>query len=148
MIWVRLAKDNDLEYVKELIRDNDCKRFSELDKILVGEIDGQIISTASLKIIENIGLMHTLFVKENFRNQHIGDMTARAIINLADNKDLETLYYLCDNLEFSYFLSKMHYVPVKLNEVEKHFSDYVFSDKYAFKLDLKEFFKHSCTCDN
>ncbi len=148
MIWVRLAKDSDLESIKKMISGTKCKRFDKTDHIMVGEIDGEIISTASLKINENAGLMHSLFVNEEFRDQHIGDMTARAIINLADNKDLETLYFICDNLEFSYFLSKMHYVPTKLEKIQESFKDYIENDQYAFKLNINEFFDYSCSCSD
>ena len=148
MITVRLAKDRDLEYVEEMISGAKCKRFNKTDLLMVGEIDGEIISTASLKTNENTGLMHSLFVKKEYRGQHIGDMTARAIINLADKKGLETLYYLCDDLEFSYFLSKMHYVPTKIEKIQESFKDYIKNDQYAFKLNLEEFFNQGCSCSN
>lgn len=149
MFWARLATEDDLIATKELLKNVKCSQLELSDLIMIGDLDGILVSTASLKINGKVGLMHSLAVREDYRGQYLGDSTARTIIHLADNRKLETIYTYCDNLEFSYFLAKMNYRPCDIAEIEDLFPEALANIEvklFAFKLNLEEFFSHSCNC--
>jgi N-acetylglutamate synthase-like GNAT family acetyltransferase len=147
MFWVRVAKEKDILDIKNLIEEYDLTPFDEsnLDNYMVGDFDGNIISLSAFDVSGNTALLHSLVVKEEFRGKYFGDTQARAMINLAERRFIRYIYKGINDLNQGYFLARMRYCPISKEEFSQTFEkecDY----KEVWKLDVVDFFNHSCSC--
>ncbi len=156
MFTVRKATKNELNTIEEwLLSANLPASGLERDNtvFMIGKLEQLLVTTGGLEIYEDKALLRGLFVLPEYRGQYLGETTARALINLADKRNISHIYTLIDDEHLSYFLAKVRYVPCQRSEVSEACpGSNIISQKplaKAWKLDLNRFFSCShCTSDD
>ena len=153
MFIVRKASKNELNTIEEwLLSANLPANGLEQENavFMIGELEQLPVTAGGLEIYDDQALLRGLFVLPEYRGQYLGETTARALINLADKRNISNIYTLIDDEHLGYFLAKMRYVPCQRSEVSEACpGSNILSQKplaKAWRLDLNSFFSCShCT---
>lgn len=68
-------------------------------ELFVGLIDENIVATIGIEKHHSLGLLRSLCVKEDFKNQKLGDAMLSYILKLCAQENRETLYLLTTTAE-------------------------------------------------
>lgn len=151
MFYVRKAHPHEIDFIRNLLLSEslpDSKLEEHITSFMVGELDDKAVAIGGLEIYGNNSLMRGLVVNSDLRNEHLGETTARSLINLADKRNIKFIYTLIDDDNMGYFLAKMRYVPCTREELMAACPASSIPDAKpnakAWKLDLEKFFSTSC----
>ncbi|MBK8807850.1 MAG: GNAT family N-acetyltransferase [Bacteroidales bacterium] len=96
MIIERSVK-SDLENIKTLLLDNDLP-IDDLDdegiQLFVVKIDYIIVGVIGLENYNTIGLLRSLAVKEQYKNQRIGEKLINYLVQISNRLGIQELYLL------------------------------------------------------
>ena len=110
---IRTAKQNDCaEIVRLLMADALPVEGVDdnLDNFLLLEEGDEIIGCVGLEFYDKVGLLRSLAVTQNRRGNGYGKRLTEAVLNLAGNKNIETLYLLTETAEK--FFEKFGFSPI------------------------------------
>jgi len=145
MIWIRVATKNDLDTLVDLNLINKDKIYIENNYIMACEVDDELVATASLKTSGNYGLIHSLNILDEFKNQLLEDATVRAVINLASNKGIEKLFFTFTQNNLIKVFERIGFIPNNNSPIDPSLDELIKPGSTTLFIDIKSFFtNHSC----
>lgn len=154
MITIRIPVLEEVNDIKALLSKYgvDCTRVTKNINDSMVVLDGEkIIGYGSYNTVEikdkNIGIIDTILIRKEFRNQYIGDGLVKALLNLADKKGIIKVYSL-SNKEKSLFYKKLGFIESeKLDEYlikEITSRNIPLNEVKIYKVKLPDFFNKAC----
>ena len=140
MIWIRVVKLKDLPKLIELnLIDKDSK-IDNNNYIMVCEDDEKPAATASLKISKDTGLIHSINILDEFKDQFLEDALVRSLINLASNRAVFNLYFNSNQTKLINIFKRIGFVELKDKTFDCNFIKDIDQNMTLLFLDINEFF--------
>ncbi len=95
MLQIRRIKPEDIDFVLELAKESGCsegKLLSNIENFLICESDSTKCGCGCLIPLGNTGIMSWVMVKESYRRSKLGGAITKALLNIADRKDIKEVY--------------------------------------------------------
>ena len=95
MLQIRRIKPEDIDFVLGQAKESDCsesKLLTNIENFLICESDGNKCGCGCLMTLGNIGIMRWVMVKESYRRNKLGGAITKALLNIADRKDIKEVY--------------------------------------------------------
>ena len=133
MLEIRLANNKDLEIIDKFLNDKnqESRKIEELNYMVAYENE-KIVGTLIFQKKEDIGIIKYIIVREDKRNQYIGEGLLKAMLNYSDHQGIKK-------------------AMVYPNEQERFFRKNGFSDsanknvqKTLLEVTLPDYFLTSC----
>lgn len=143
MFQIRKIKPADIEFVMKITSENGYPRgklLSNIENFLICENDNVKCGCGCITLMYGKGYISWLTVTEGHRRQRLGDAIARALLNIADLKDIEEVYAvgICgDFLEAMGFEKQCDTAVIK--DIQKIIGETAASEYY--RVYLKGYFK-------
>lgn len=99
---INKAKQEDLNGLRSLLEENNLPTLDlalEAMKFYVGTIDEEIVASIGLETYKNLGLLRSLAVSSDFKNQRIGDRMVRELFRICSREGIDELYLLTETAE-------------------------------------------------
>jgi len=147
LILFRKATLKDTNHIKQLLisaNQNFEDIGDHLDSCMLAELDGIIIGVGGLKLCPPMACLCWLSILPEYQNQGYGDGLVRALINLADRRNIEKIYVAVNNAQNLF--KKIGFVPTNMSVANiKCGNCQSFLKDKAMELDINNFFNsHNC----
>ncbi|SKC72833.1 GNAT family N-acetyltransferase [Maledivibacter halophilus] len=154
MINIRVPEEKDKNKIIDLLTSEKVNNFDLHNEILNNSMavyDGdKILGYSSYKKLsnKNMALIDLLIVKQEYRGQYIGDGLIKAILNLADKRQIKKVY-LISHGENSIFYEKAGLIKRKIEdckEIIKYIGNELGNEETVevFQAILPDFFNKAC----
>ncbi len=140
MIWIRVVKLKDLPKLIELSLIDKDSIIDNNNYIMVCEDDEKPAATASLKISNDTGLIHSINILDEFKDQFLEDALVRSLINLASNRAVFNLYFNSNQTKLINIFKRIGFVELKDKTFDCNFIKDIDQNMTLLFLDINEFF--------
>ncbi|MFI5172585.1 MAG: arsenic resistance N-acetyltransferase ArsN2, partial [Chitinophagales bacterium] len=115
---IKIADMENLPAIQNLLKEA-ALPFADIETHLSGFIIGteneNILAVAGLEIEDDIALLRSVAVKQEYRNKGLGEEIVRVITNMAISKNINSIYLLTETAEK--FFSRMGFAAISRNDV-------------------------------